>query len=86
MPRPRGEPSTNWKLRLDLRLATAVDILTMRGGRPAYGERKRYVEALIARHLREIGWFDSDQRMADRRPLSEADIEAIATDTVERIF
>lgn len=88
MPRPRGDLCTNWKLRLDIRLAAAVEQLTMdpTTGMPRYGARRQLIEHLLTRYLREIGWTDAQGPIVTRRPLTDADIARIATDTVETIY
>ena len=88
MPRPRGDLCTTWKLRLHLPLATALEQLTMDPvtGVPRYGARRRLMEHLIRRYLREIGWVDASAPLVDRRPLTDEDIEKIVTDTVETIY
>lgn len=88
MPRPRGDLCVNWKLRLSLPIASAIEQLTMDAttGVPRYGARRRLVEHVLTRYLHEIGWLGAQTPIADRPPLSDADIERIASDTVERLY
>ena len=88
MPRPRGDLCVNWKLRLSLPIATAIEQLTMdpTTGAPRYGARRRLIEHLLAQYLHDIGWTDASSPLASRPPLSDADIDRIETHTVERIY
>lgn len=88
MPRPRGDLCVNWKLRLSLSTAAAVEQLTMDAttGAPRYGARRRLIEHLLNRYLQEIGWTSAAAPIAERPPLSDADIDRIASETVERIY
>ena len=88
MPRPRGDLCVNWKLRLSLPLAAAVEQLTMDAttGMPRYGARRRLMENLLARYLNEIGWNDAVAPISARRPLADSDIERITENTVEQIY
>lgn len=88
MPRPRGDLTVNWKLRLSLPVAAAIEQITMdpTSGQPRYGARRQLIEHLLARYLREIGWSGANSPIVERRPLTDADIARIETDTVETIY
>lgn len=88
MPRPRGGLAVNWKLRLSMETAAAIEQLTMDAttGAPRYGARRQLIEHLLARYLREIGWTAAQTPISERVPLSDAQIARIATDTVEKVY
>lgn len=88
MSRPRGDLCVDWKLRLSLPVAAALEQITMdpTTGKPRYGARRRLLESLINRYLKEIGWHDAAAAIAARRPLSDADLSAVEANIVERIY
>lgn len=78
MRRKNSEPTVNFKLRVPVSLAAAVDLLTQgRDGKPAYGRRSKLVAGLLRRYLAEIGWDEDTSPLRSREPLSDEALEKV---------